>query len=132
MNSILRLSLENIPPEEILKRTLALILSIPWLVFESRGCIFLVEDKPGVLVMKAQNGLAKQIQMSCAQVPFGKCLCGRTASTGEIFFSDHIDDSHEITYEGIIPHGHYSVPIMFGGTIFGVLNIYVKEGHNRQ
>ena len=131
INSILRLSLENIPLEEILKRTLTLILSIPWLVFESRGCIFLVEDTPEVLVMKAQNGLAKPIQMSCAQVPFGKCLCGRTASTGEIYFADHIDDSHEIYYEGIIRHGHYCVPIMFGGRILGVLNIYVNEGHHR-
>ena len=131
INSILRLSLENIPLEEILKRTLTLILSIPWLVFESRGCIFLVEDTHEVLVMKAQNGLAKPIQMSCAQVPFGKCLCGRTASTGEIYFADHIDDSHEINYEGIIRHGHYCVPIMFGGRILGVLNIYVKEGHHR-
>lgn len=131
VNSILLLSLENIPLEEILSRTLTLILSIPWLVFESKGCIFLVEDTPEVLVMKAQNGLAKPIQMSCAQVPFGKCLCGRTASTGEIYFADHIDDSHEITYEGIIPHGHYCVPIMFGARILGVLNIYVKEGHRR-
>jgi signal transduction histidine kinase/CheY-like chemotaxis protein len=131
INSILRLSLENIPLEEILKHSLDLILSIPWLVFESRGCIFLVEDTPGVLVMKAQNGLAKPIQMSCAQVPFGKCLCGRAASTGEIYFADHIDDAHEIVYEGIIPHGHYCVPIMSGGVILGVLNIYVKEGHTR-
>jgi len=69
--------------------------------------------------------------MSCAQIPFGKCLCGRTASTGEIYFTDHIDDSHEITYESIIPHGHYCVPIMLGGRILGVLNIYVKEGHRR-
>ncbi|MDP2971891.1 MAG: ATP-binding protein, partial [Deltaproteobacteria bacterium] len=129
--SILRLSLENISLEEILKRSLDLILSIPWLVFESRGCIFLVEDTPEVLVMKAQNGLAKPIQMSCAQVPFGKCLCGRTASTAEIYFADHIDDAHEIVYEGIIPHGHYCVPIMSDGVILGVLNVYVKEGHPR-
>ncbi len=131
INSILRLSLENISLEEILKRSLDLILSIPWLVFESRGCIFLVEDTPEVLVMKTQNGLAKSIQMSCGQVPFGKCLCGRTASTGEIYFADHIDDAHEIVYEGIIPHGHYCVPIVSGGVILGVLNIYVKEGHPR-
>ena len=131
INSILRLSLENISLEEILKRSLDLILSIPWLVFESSGCIFLVEDTPEVLVMKAQNGLAKPIQMSCAQVPFGKCLCGRTASIAEIYFADHIDDAHEIVYEGIIPHGHYCVPIMSGGVILGVLNIYVKEGHTR-
>ncbi len=114
-----------------MKRSLDLILSIPWLVFESRGCIFLVENTPEVLVMKAQNGLAKPIQMSCAQVPFGKCLCGRTASTGEIYFADHIDDAHEIHDEDIIRHGHYCVPIMSGGVILGVLNIYVKEGHPR-
>ncbi len=29
------------------------------------------------------------------------------------------------------PHGHYSVPILFGGNTLGVLNIYLAEGHIR-
>lgn len=131
ISSILRLSLEDIPLEEILKRALDIILSIPWLAFEKRGCIFLVEDASEVLVMKAQSNLSNEIQTSCAQLPFGKCLCGRAAINQETYFADCIDDSHEIGYKGIIPHGHYCVPILFGSKTLGVLNIYVKEGHIR-
>ena len=31
----------------------------------------------------------------------------------------------------MLPHGHYSVPILSGGITLGVLNIYLKEGHIR-
>ncbi|MFH0872285.1 MAG: PAS domain S-box protein, partial [bacterium] len=112
INSLLRRSLENVPPDELLMLALDLVLSIPWLSFQSRGCIFLVEEDPEALVMKAQNGLAKPIQKACGRVPFGRCLCGRAASTKEVQFSDCLDERHDITYEGIFPHGHYCVPIL--------------------
>jgi PAS domain S-box-containing protein len=130
-NTILSLSLEDVPLEEILKRTTDMILSVPWLSFESRGSVFLVEDDPKVLVMKASNKLAEQIQKSCARVPFGRCHCGRAALTQKMQFSDKLDERHETTYDGIYPHGHYCVPIVSGGKTLGVLNIYTKEGHRR-
>lgn len=132
LNSLLNLSLEDVPFEELLRRTLDLILSIPWLTLESRGGIFLVEDEPKVLVMKAQNRLAEPIQKACARVPFGRCLCGRAALTQEIQFADHVDERHETRYEGIIPHGHYCVPILFAGKTLGMINTYIKEGHGSE
>lgn len=131
VNSLLCLSLENISLEEILRQSLEHILSIPWLAFESRGNIFMVEDELNVLVMKVQKGLGEPIQKACATVPFGKCLCGKAALSQKIQFSNCLDESHEISYEGIFPHGHYCVPILFTDQILGVINIYVKEGHQR-
>ena len=131
VNSLLRLSLEDTPCEEILKRAVDLILSIPWLAFEPQGSIFLVEDDPEVLVMKAQKGLAEPLQRECARLPFGRCLCGRAALTREIQFADCLDDRHEIRYDGIPPHGHYCVPILSAGRTLGVMNTYLGEGHRR-
>jgi two-component system cell cycle sensor histidine kinase/response regulator CckA len=131
INSLLRLSLENTSLEEILKHALDLVLSISWLALESRGAIFLVEEGPEILTMKAHNGLTGPIQKSCTKIPFGRCLCGRAASIGEIQFAGCIDDRHEILYEDISPHGHYCIPILFSTRILGVLNIYIKEGHQR-
>ncbi len=131
-SSILRISLEPISMEEQLDRTLDLILSIPWLSLQSKGCIFLVEDEPDALAMKVQRGLAEPLLTACAKVPFGRCLCGRAASTCEIQFSDHVDDRHETHYQGILPHGHYNVPIVSGDRVLGVINLYVKEGHKRE
>lgn len=129
INTILRLSLEEIALEELLDRTLDLILSIPWLAIESRGSIFLVEDEPGVLVMKAQRGLPKAIQKKCARVPFGRCCCGKAASAKELKFADRVDSQHEIIHEGMTPHGHYCVPILFSEKTLGVINLYLQEGH---
>jgi PAS domain S-box-containing protein len=131
INSVLRLSLEDIPLKEILKRVIDLVLSIPWLAFNSKGILYLVEEESELLVMKAQSGLSKAIQKKCARIPFGKCLCGQAAFTKETQFADCIDDRHQIIYEGIEPHGHYCVPVVFEGKTLGVINIYLREGHRR-
>jgi PAS domain S-box-containing protein len=128
-NTVLRLSLEDIPLEELLDRTLDLILAIPWLAVESKGSIFMVGDEPGVLVMKSQRGLPRTLQKECARIPFGRCLCGSAASTQRIEFADRIDSRHEITYEDMASHGHYCVPIAYAERTLGVINLYLQEGH---
>jgi len=98
---------------------------------KSKGSIFLVEDDPGVLVMKAHYRLAPQLLKICKQVPFGRCLCGRAALSGQVEFADCLDSRHENQYEGISPHGHYCVPILSAGKVVGVINIYIEEKHKR-
>lgn len=131
INSLLRQSMDDKSLDHLLKRALDLILSIPWLAFENQGSIFLVEDDTGDLAMRAQRGLPEQIRQFCARLPLGKCLCGQTAVTQKIQFANCIDDRHEILYDGIAPHGHYCVPICYGGKTLGVINMYVREGHQR-
>ncbi len=131
LSALLHISLLDISFEEQLEHTIDQILAIPWLTLQSKGAIFLVEDEPGVLVMKAQRGLAEPVMTACARLPFGKCLCGRAAVSGEIEFADHLDKRHEVQYEGIKPHGHYCVPILSGDKVLGIINLYLKEGHRR-
>jgi PAS domain S-box-containing protein len=129
INMILSESLEDTPPEMILRKALNVILSIPWLRFESNGCIFLVQDKPGVLVMKAQSNLNGLFQeKSFDRVPLGKCLCGRAALTREIQFAERLECRHEIYCEDMPDHSHYVVPIVSGVTTLGVIRLCLKEG----
>ena len=77
-----------------------------------KGAIFTVNDDDKTLEMAAQIGLHEYLRSACKKVPFGKCLCGRAAeSKGTVFFAC-VDDRHEISYEGISPHGHYCTPIV--------------------
>ncbi len=133
LNKILHLPLEDITLEEMLARVIDYIISAPfkWITIVQKGAIFLVEDEPEVLVLKAQKGLAEPLLKMCARIPFGKCLCGRAALSGKVEFADCIDERHDNTFEGIIPHGHYCVPIMSAGRVLGVMNLYSKEGHVR-
>jgi PAS domain S-box-containing protein len=132
INTLLRLSMEDIPLEIILDKAIDLILAVPWLVLESKGAIFLVEEDPETLVMKAQRGLNKTLQTTCSRVPFGRCLCGRAASTKGLVFADRLDERHDIYYESMVPHGHYCLPILYADRLLGVLNLYVSVGHGRE
>ena len=131
INLVLSTSLEDMPLDTFLQKTLSIILSVPWLSSESSGCIHLVEHNPDLLVMRAQRNVAEELKKLCSRVPFGKCLCGRAASTRQVQFADHVDDQHDICCSGIPPHGHYAVPIVFGGRTLGVITIYLGEWHTR-
>jgi len=131
INWILNISLKSISLERVLKEALDVILSIPWLSFESRGSIFLVDKDTQTLVMTAQRGLSEQIRDQCRILPFGKCLCGRAAARGEVQFADALDARHEGSYEGSDRHGHYCVPMQYERKIIGVINIYLDEGHQQ-
>jgi PAS domain S-box-containing protein len=130
LNSILELSLEDIYLEELLDKTLDLLLSIPWLSFEKKGAIFLTDEEKKELIMVVSKNLPESLKISCRRIPFGKCLCGKSAQRQEIVFSSHLDEDHEIRYEGIEEHGHYCIPIIYQGKVLGVINLYLKEGHS--
>jgi len=129
LNSILRLSIEEIPLKELLKQTFDLIINVPSLNIESKGSIFLVNNKNDVLKMVVGKNLGEHIMNACKSVPFGYCHCGRAASTQEIQFSNRINEKHEITYDGIHEHGHYCIPIVYRGKTLGVINVYLKPNH---
>ncbi len=129
--TILELALEEIPLDELLGRALDLILSVPWLSIEPRGAIFLVEREPDVLALKVQRGLATSLLSSCARVPFGTCLCGEAAVRREPAYADRLCPRHSTRYEGILPHGHYCVPICTDEATLGVIATYLAPGHER-
>lgn len=130
LNSILRLSLEDKPLDELLEKSLELIFTSSWLSTLPKGAIFLVEDEPDILVLKAKCDLPKPLHELCAKIPFGKCLCGIAAETKTLVHTAHIDERHVIHCPGI-PHGHYNIPILDHGNVLGVVDLYLEAGHER-
>jgi PAS domain S-box-containing protein len=128
LNDLLSLSLSPAPLVELLQQALQTLVKVPWLDVEARGAMFLVDQDERVLEMKAQVGLGA-VATACARVPFGRCLCGRTAENGEPIVTQGLDERHELRYEGMTPHGHCCVPIKARERVLGVLNLYVQEGH---
>jgi PAS domain S-box-containing protein len=130
ISELLRISLTKLSLSEILQQAINLILSLEWLSFESKGCIFLA-DAGGDLIMTAQKNMDTQSQERCARIPSGTCMCGRAASVKEVVFADRIDEHHSIVYKGEPPHGHYCIPIVSKTILLGVVNVYVREGHQK-
>lgn len=127
---ILEISIEPVSFHTRLERSLATILSTPWLSLQSKGAIFLAgEDRR--LTMVAQQGLSEEVSKGCASVPFGTCLCGRAAMHKETVFAACIDERHDHAFPGMLPHGHYCMPILSGEKLLGVLTLYLDHGHRQ-
>jgi len=131
LNDLLRISLKDISLQEKLTLVLDHLFSLPWLAFERRGSIFLLNERDATLEMQVQSGLAEPLLKKCAELPLGKCLCGKAAQRGEVVFADHVDHRHDVRYDAIKPHGHYCVPIKYNTKVVGVINVYTEEGHER-
>ncbi len=139
-NSMLKVSLEPLSLEEQFDRILDLILNVPRLAFQSKGVIFLKDPEREVLTLKAQHGFtgadrlvscAGLDSVPCTEVPLGHCLCGRAAATSQLIYSEGMEDLHEIHDADMFPHGHYCVPIISGKKLYGLLNIFIRQGHKR-
>lgn len=128
-NQMLSISLLPISLKEQLHKILQLILNIPWLSVEKKGCFFLSNEIQNTLTMIAQYNLPDELFKQCATVPYGDCLCGKAAQSRQLIFKSHVDNDHEYSPEMELPHGHYILPIVSSGKTLGILNLYVKDGH---
>jgi diguanylate cyclase (GGDEF)-like protein/PAS domain S-box-containing protein len=131
LNRLLHLSLESTPLERRLDDAVEIVCSVSWIPFSGKGAIFVADENARQLRLAAKSQLASDIPERCDSVDYGTCLCGRAALSREIEFADHLDERHEVRVEGMAEHGHYSVPIVAGDTLLGVIVLYLDYGHRR-
>ncbi|MES9834761.1 MAG: ATP-binding protein [Candidatus Thiodiazotropha sp. DIVDIV] len=129
LNTLLSLSHNEIPFDQLLKECLEVIISAPLADMLHQGAIFVTVNDESQLRMIAETNLDPEVIALCETVEFGQCLCGSAAETREIQFADCIDDQHTNRVKDMLPHGHYNVPIISRGSVLGVLAIYLQEGH---
>ena len=131
ISSILKIALEPIPLADQMDQVLELIFTMPGLALQSNGFIYLVEENPQVMVLKAPKSFSEAEQPPCEKVVMGKCMCSIGESTCSPIFFDCAAEGHEIRYKDGFPHGHYCVPIASAGRLLGIINLYVAQGHKR-
>ena len=130
-HDLLEIALEEGPGlEQVLEKSLDRLLCIDWMtITQGKGSIFLTNIKTGNQDLIVQKKIAEQLLTVCKEIVPGNCLCGKAAQSKEIVFSGCLDEKHDITFDGIEPHGHYCVPILHGKDLLGVLNLYVEHAH---
>ena len=131
LRSLLEISLNSASLEKQLNESLTLILSSFGHNPQQKGSIFLADNNMDTLKLTAAHGLKDSQLISCRDVSFGECLCGMAAETGKIQFYGNIEEKEEHLFKGNPPCAQYAVPILSGGQVIGVMNIYVEEGHKR-
>ncbi|MFN3604128.1 MAG: GAF domain-containing protein [Leptonema sp. (in: bacteria)] len=124
---IQKLALESASLKTFLDNTLEILLSIPWLSLQSKAGFMLNYENELKLVSYLNLG-SSLVQM-CSKVPFGRCLCGKAAERKEIIYKSCVDEDHENRPEGMKPHGHYNIPIVYNDQVLGVLFLYLEDGY---
>ncbi|MBF0317138.1 MAG: GGDEF domain-containing protein [Nitrospirae bacterium] len=128
LNLVMKVSMFSMPIEKQLERILNFILLLPNISIQAKGCIFLKQDNSDTLTIIAHSNFPEEQLKTCANIRIGQCLCGRSAATAKVIFTTTADDAgHDISYEGMLPHGHYCIPIISDVRLLGVLNLYVTE-----
>ncbi len=130
-NHLLNDALEPQSLMKHLQESLLLITAIPWYTIQSKGAIFLWDEKAEKLVLAVQYGLSKQILSLCAKIPLEHCICGKAAQTKQIVFSEKLNENHVAACNDTTEYGHYCIPLTMGNQLIGVLNLFVEKGHVR-
>ncbi|MBF0140560.1 MAG: GGDEF domain-containing protein [Magnetococcales bacterium] len=129
--ALLETSLQAMTLHQQLEAAMDIIISVPWLTIQPKGSIFLADEDNQTLNLTVQRNLSPPLLSLCSQIDYGYCLCGRAARDRAVVFASSMDARHDISFDGIKPHGHFCVPIESLGRLLGVLNLYVAHGHDR-
>ena len=114
----------------MLTNALTVLVGFEELEVEHKAGIFLVDPEKKVLNLFCTVGkFGDEFMEKEKVIPFGACLCGRAAVSGEFLtsnscFSDH---RHEHQFENMTGHGHYIVPLKSEDQTIGVLFLYTDE-----
>ncbi len=131
LNQLLRISIENIPLKQILEKSLDLLISLPWLSFQKKAAIFLVDRKGETLRLAAHKNYEDNELRACEQIHAGECLCGIAWEEKKIIYSPTLDHRHTIRFDNMKNHGDYCVPILHDNTAIGIINIQLAENHRQ-
>lgn len=117
-------------PEELsdmLHNVLRTVVQFEDLRVEQKAGIFLADTQKKVLRLFCTVGsFSEEFIEEETEVPFGNCLCGRVAESGELLRSDSCftDSRHERQFPGMTAHGHYIVPLKSDDKLVGVMFLY--------
>jgi two-component system, sensor histidine kinase and response regulator len=117
--------------QDILGRCLDRLLAVSWLALLPKGGIFLIEKDGKNLRLSAARNLPPEILALCDRVALGCCHCGLAAASRQLQFSHCLDHRHEISYPGMVEHGHYNLPLLSEGEVVGVMVLYLPHGFKR-
>jgi signal transduction histidine kinase len=116
--------------EDTLKKILVELTQFKELEVEYKAGIFLADEDKRVLSLFCTIGdFTEEFLEREKEIPYGNCLCGRAAVSGEMVISKSCfsDERHENQFKGMTDHGHYIVPLKTQEKMIGVLFLYTDE-----
>ncbi len=114
---------------EMLQNVMKALTDFEDLKVEKKAGIFLADHENQTLRLFTLLGDFNNDFVEMEQsVPFGDCLCGRVAVSGDLLMSSScFDDSrHDRIYKDMTAHGHYIIPLKSDNILIGVMFLYTN------
>ncbi len=113
----------------MLRQVMKTLTGFQELDVESKAGVFLADSENRVLRLYTTYGeFTDEFLEKEKEVPYGDCLCGRAAESGQLLMSDSCfsDDRHERRFQNMTPHGHYIIPLKSRDKLIGILFLYTR------
>ncbi|MDQ7019095.1 MAG: ATP-binding protein [Robiginitomaculum sp.] len=128
INAVYAISRDHLTLQAVLERALDVLFAVPCLDILSKGGVYLRDpEDDNQLVLVCSHGLRPEIDKQCAKIKFGECLCGQAAVARKIVLGSCVSARNEVITDGHGLRGQYSIPIMIGEKLVGVLVIYLHQ-----
>ncbi len=114
---------------EMLQDVMKVITEFEELKVENKAGIFLADHENQALRLFTLVGNFSEEFIKMEQkIPFGECLCGRVALSGDLLMSESCfkDSRHDRTYDDMTAHGHYIIPLKSLDHLVGVMFLYTN------
>ncbi|HDM76625.1 MAG TPA: response regulator [Deltaproteobacteria bacterium] len=126
---LLGISFENHSQEKLLDKVIKHVLDIPWFSEKGQGGLFLVDKESNCLKPEIKDYFPEPIQKTCNKLPFGESLCGRSATKKKVQYCTHDHINKYCKYSEKFFWNIYSVPIVNGNQILGILVVILSPDH---
>ncbi len=116
--------------KEMLNNALQAITNFDELKVEYKAGVFLADEKNRVLHLTTTIGqFSDEFMEKDREVPYGDCLCGIAAESGEMLVSNSCfsDKRHTRLFQDMTAHGHYIVPLKSRDKLIGIMFLYTDE-----
>ncbi len=115
--------------EDYVEGVLDLVTSFTWLPWQGVAGFFVWDEPSQVLRLISTRGMEPERLCPAGRISIGSCVCGRAAQQRDILHLDSTDPRHELGNPEVHEHGHYSVPILRGDRLLGVMMLHIEPQH---
>jgi len=118
-----------------IEKVLSILCQFNDLKVQQQAGIFLLSDEGSTLKMFVTHGkFSDEFILKEQCINIGSCLCGGVADSGLLKISDDCftDHNHEHSFENMVAHGHYIVPLKYANRVLGILFLYTEPYPSRE
>lgn len=127
INAMLELSLRVKSMDDLLARTLEILLSIDMIPLANKGAIFLCDRATGELMPQTRVNLEAEAIAELRQLPAVRDFCGRTEENRASGRQGGDGDHLYLPWPDLKVPGYYLIPIRTGQRLYGLIILFLPE-----